>query len=158
MDSEFDDYEIVKNSSGKKDIIIVSNAKTLLNLSKTIELSNVVVRLVLSSVDEELVDMLINLNLQFDIVYELKECSYAPFEILKKFIENTNNKVYVAYDIDNKTLFDRILLQYYIDHYHVKILLKSSSNELYKEWVNGMSEYVDKKSIKKLSKKFIGEK
>ena len=151
-------YEIINNTTGKNKIYIVRDAQSLIYILENAFLSGDTIRLVLNNIDEELIDMLIGLNARFDIVYELKEQSYTPFELLKRFMEATNNKVYISYNIDNKSLYDRALASYYIYHYGVTMLLESKCRALYNEWVEEITKYVEKKNVKKVNKRYIGEK
>lgn len=156
--SEEIDYEVIKTSTSKKNIYIVKDASSLVYVKNNIARSNDTVRLVLKSLDKELIDLLIGLDAHFEIVYELKEQSYSPFELLKVFMEATGNKVYVNYNIDNKTDFDRVLIDYYIYYYGVTMLLDTKDRLLYNEWVQELTKHVEKKSVKKLNKKYVGEK
>lgn len=156
--SEEIDYEVIKTSTSKKNIYIVKDASSLVYVKNNIARSNDTVRLVLKSLDKELIDLLIGLDACFEIVYELKEQSYSPFELLKVFMEATGNKVYVNYNIDNKTDFDRVLIDYYIYYYGVTMLLDTKDRLLYNEWVQELTKHVEKKSVKKLNKKYVGEK
>lgn len=151
-------YEIINNTTGKNKIYIVRDAGSLIYILENAFLSGDIIRLMLNNVDEELIDMLIGLNARFEIVYELKEQSYTPFELLKKFMEATNNRVYVSYNIDSKSLYDKALVSYYIYYYGVTMLLKSECRSLYNEWVEEITKYVDKKNVKKINKRYIGEK
>ncbi|MCH5166586.1 MAG: hypothetical protein J1F35_01715 [Erysipelotrichales bacterium] len=156
--SEEANYEVLDNTTGKNKIYIVRDVKTLVYISENAFLCGDTIRLVLNSIDEELVEMLISLNMQFEIVYELKEQSYTPFELLKKFMQATNNKVYVSYNIDNKSEYDKVLIDYYIYYYGVIVLLETTDRALYNEWVQELTRRVEKKSIRKLNKRYVGER
>lgn len=156
--NEINDYEIINNNRNSKPTIVVNSASALVSILKDNELSYLRIRLHLTSIDEELISLLKELDAKFDLVYEAKELRYKDFELLADFMNSTNNRAFLAYDINGKSLFDRANLIFIINHYNIPALLKTNKKALYDEWVEYMTTYVDKKQVKKLNKTYVGKK
>ncbi len=142
----------------KRNIVIVKNASEIQKLKSLEEYYHFCIRLVINHVDEELVDLLISLNMAFEIVLRNNDLNEREMSLLHRFKESTNNKVYLAYDIDDSSQFDRVLMTYYINQYGIIGLLNTQDKHMYNEWAMEIAKYTKKQNVKKLNRAYIGTK
>ncbi len=145
----------IPNPSDKV-IVIVKSAAELISLMQDCPNELIKVRLVISSIDEELMNLLCGLNIDFEIVLQSNNIKESEVILLSRYKSTTNNKVYIAYNIDNDSPYERAILIYYINRYGIISLLSTKDDNLYKEWTLEMLKYTEKKNVKRLNRKYIG--
>ncbi len=94
----------------------------------------------------------------FEIVLRNNDLNEREMSLLHRFKESTNNKVYLAYDIDDSSQFDRVLMTYYINQYGIIGLLNTQDKHMYNEWAMEIAKYTKKQNVKKLNRAYIGTK
>lgn len=140
-----------------KNIVIVKSAEEIIALKNNYPTEYIKIRLVIASLDEELLELLISLGLDFEIIIRSNTISEREVILLNRYKNITNNKVYIAFNIDDSSLYERSTLIYYINRYGITCLLDSHDENLYKEWNYEMTKYTEKKNVKRLSKTYIGK-
>lgn len=135
-----------------REIIRVSSMEEMLALNKENLNDEVIIQLCLNYVDDSLIELLKSVPFSFNIVYQNNNLKEKDLMLLADFKLATANKVYVEYDIADKSLYEQSLIAYYIDRYDVVFLLNSVKNKLYKEWRKELLQYVPKTSVKRLVK------
>lgn len=136
--------------------VIVKSAEEIMALRRVYPNEDIRVRLVLAELDADLIDMLISLETPFDIVLQSDKLRENTMMELRRFKHMTNNKAFIAYNIDNKSLFERTELIYYIDKYDVTALLSSKNQKLLSSWIEEIRKYTKRNNVKKLNKSYIG--
>lgn len=142
----------------KRNIVIVKNALEIQKIKSLEEYYHFCIRLVINHVDEELIELLIILNTTFEIVLKNNDLNESEIMLLHRFKKSTNNKVYLAYDIDTSSQYERALMIYYINQYGIIGLLNTKDKTMYDEWVREMTKYTKKQNVKKLNRTYIGAK
>lgn len=142
--------------SNEKIIVIVKSATELISLMNDYPSELIKVRLVISSIDEELLNLLCGLNVDFEIVLQSNNIKESEVILLSRYKSTTNNKVYIAYNIDADSPYERAILIYYVNRYGIISLLSTKDDALYKEWILEMLKYTEKKNVKRLNRTYIG--
>lgn len=153
--------ELLTLNREDNNIVIVRNAEETLSLRKNYPQEKIKIRLVLTSIDESLLDLLLELNENFEIVLKKNNPKEGEIILLSEFKNKTNNKVYVSYNIDevaSNTPYERAIFIYYINRYNIIGLLESKSKDMYQSWISEMSKYTNSKNIKRLNITYVGKK
>lgn len=141
----------------KRPIVIVKNADEIIKVRECSSDKKVKIRFVIHSIDEELLNLLLGLNEDFEIVLQSNNIKERDMILLNKYKTATENKVYVAYTIEKDSPYDRAVLIYYINRYGIIALLSSLDESVYREWVSEMTKYTERKNVKKLNRTYIGK-
>lgn len=140
-----------------KSIVIVKSADEIIKLRSAFPNEKIKIRAIFQSIDEELLSLLTSLNEDFEIILQSNNIKERDMILLNKYKTETENKVYVAYDVDSDSPYDRAILIYYINRYGVIALLNAKDETLYRTWVSEMTKYTERKNVKKLSRTYIGK-
>lgn len=138
--------------------VLVSSGNEIENIIKEYPNKDIIFRLQLSHFDEELLYLLENIPYKIEIIYNPLELRDNKLQQLYEFKERTSNKVFIIYNIDKKSAYDRANLIYYLNRYDLISLLKTSNKDIYQDWVIEMTKYISKNKVRKLNCRYINTK
>lgn len=134
--------------------VLVNRVEEINYIIKHYPNKDMIFRLLLTNLDEELLNLIANISYKIEIIYEPNELEDEKLQLLEEYKMKTNNKVYVSYNIEKKCPYDRATLIYYINRYGLISLLKTSNSDMYQEWVMEMTKYTSKNNVRKLNRKY----
>ncbi len=135
--------------------VLVNRLEEINYIIKDYPNKDMIFRLLLTNLDEELLNLLASIPYKIEIIYEPNELEDEKLQLLEKYRIKTNSKVYISYNIEKKCPYDRAILIYYINRYGLISLLKTSNHNIYQEWVMEMTKYTSKNNVRKLNRKYI---
>lgn len=116
---------------------------------------DMVFRLMLNNIDENLLTLLEDIPYNIEIIYSSTNLEEEKLKLLRDYKIKNNHNVYILYNINNKTVFDRSMLIYYINRYNLIALLNTSDTNDYKDWYQEMTKYTSKAYVRKLNNKYV---
>lgn len=116
---------------------------------------DIIFRLLLHDVDEELLNLLESIPYKIEIIYQSQSLEDQKLKLLHNYQERTNSKVYISYNVDTKSPFERANLIYYLNRYNLISLLDSSNQDTYQDWAKEMTKYTSKNKVRKLNRQYI---
>lgn len=134
--------------------VSVRSVSEINNIIKEYPNKDIIFRLLLNSFDEELLSLLESIPYKIEIVYNPLELIDSKLQQLYEFKEKTSSRVFVIYNIDKRSAYDRANLIYYLNRYDLICLLEVSNKDIYQDWVMKMIKYVSKNKVRKLNYKY----
>lgn len=116
---------------------------------------DMIFKLLLTNLDEELLNLLESIPYKIEIIYKPLDLEDRYLKLLVEYQSKTNSKIYVSYNIDEKSSYDRANLLYYLNRYSLISLLETNDFKLYQEWLNEMTKYTSKNNVRKLNHRYI---